>query len=42
MSKTDRAHIEGIVVAKSIDGEIVGSILWPHDLLRPCTAEVLS
>jgi len=24
MSKTDRAHIEGIVVAKSIDGEIVG------------------
>ena len=27
MSKTDRAHIEGIVVAKSIDGEIVGRIL---------------
>ena len=24
MSKTDRAHIQGIVVAKSIDGEIVG------------------
>lgn len=24
MSKTDRAHMEGIVVAKSVDGEIVG------------------
>ena len=24
MSKTDRAHMEGIAVAKSIDGEIVG------------------
>lgn len=24
MSKTDRAHMEGIAVAKSVDGEVVG------------------
>ena len=36
MSKTDRAHIEGIVVAKSIDGEIVGGspcfCPFPHSI----------
>eukprot|EP00435_Cladocopium_sp_Y103_P062946 s890_g24.t1 len=34
MSKTDRAHMEGIVVAKSVDGEIVGKDGRPRREIR--------
>ncbi|CAJ1402825.1 unnamed protein product [Effrenium voratum] len=34
MSKTDRAHMEGIAVAKSIDGEIVGKDGRPRREIR--------
>ena len=34
MLKTDRAHMEGIVVAKSVDGEIVGKDGRPRREIR--------
>ena len=34
MSKTDRAHMEGIALAKSLDGEVVGKDGRPRKEIR--------